>query len=150
MTTASGNPASLPEKINTSPPYWPASGNPAPLCKEMNTSPAYKIWPLGSSPGEGNGLESSMDRGDWWATCSPWGCRVGHNEWLTLSLSLMYNAGEESFVQECFLIWVPWVWSPGGKITWRREWQLSSASLPEKSHGQRSLAGNNCPRGHQE
>ena len=34
--------------------------------------------------GEGNGnqyycLENSMDRGVWWATCSPWSCRVRHN-----------------------------------------------------------------------
>ena len=31
----------------------------------------------------------------------------------------------------------PWV----GKIPWRRKWQPSPVSLPEKSHGQRSLAG---------
>ena len=37
---------------------------------------------LGRSPGEGNGnplqysrLENSMDRGDWQAGCSPWGCK---------------------------------------------------------------------------
>ena len=29
----------------------------------------------------------------------------------------------------------PWV----GKIPWRRRWQLTLASLPGKSHGQRSL-----------
>ena len=34
--------------------------------------------------GEGNGnqyycLENSMDRRVWWATCSPWSCRVRHN-----------------------------------------------------------------------
>ena len=36
----------------------------------------------GISPGEGNGnplryscLENSMDRGAWWATVSPWGCK---------------------------------------------------------------------------
>ena len=36
----------------------------------------------GRSPGEGNGnplqyscLENSMDRGAWWATYSPWGCK---------------------------------------------------------------------------
>ena len=31
----------------------------------------------------------------------------------------------------------PWV----GTIPWRREWQPTPAFLPEKSHGQRSLAG---------
>ena len=31
----------------------------------------------------------------------------------------------------------PWV----GKIPWRREWQPTPVFLPEKAHGQRSLAG---------
>ena len=31
----------------------------------------------------------------------------------------------------------PWV----GKIPWRRKWQSTPVFLPEKSHGQRSLAG---------
>ena len=31
----------------------------------------------------------------------------------------------------------PWV----GKIPWRRKWQPTPVFLPEKSHGQRSLAG---------
>ena len=31
----------------------------------------------------------------------------------------------------------PWV----GKIPWRREWQPTAVFLPEKSYGQRSLAG---------
>ena len=31
---------------------------------------------------------------------------------------------------------------PGfGKIPWRRKWQTTPVFLPEKSHGQRSLAG---------
>ena len=34
-------------------------------------------------------------------------------------------------------------------IPWRREWQPIPVFLPEKSHGQRSLAGYN-PRGHKE
>jgi len=41
----------------------------------------------GRSPGEGNGnplqyscLENPMDRGAWWATYSPWGFRVGHDQ----------------------------------------------------------------------
>ena len=47
---------------------------------------------LGKIPREGNGnplqyscLENSMDRGAWWATCSPWGCKESHmTEQLTL------------------------------------------------------------------
>ena len=35
------------------------------------------------------------------------------------------------------------------KIPWRRKWQPTPAFLPEKSHGQRSLAGYS-PRGHKE
>ena len=35
------------------------------------------------------------------------------------------------------------------KIPWSREWQLTSAFLPGKSHRQRSLAGNS-PWGHKE
>ena len=31
----------------------------------------------------------------------------------------------------------PWV----GKIPWRRKWQSTPVFLPEKSHGQRTLAG---------
>ena len=31
----------------------------------------------------------------------------------------------------------PWV----GKISWRREWQLTPVLLPGESHGQRSLVG---------
>ena len=39
----------------------------------------------------------------------------------------------------------PWV----GKIPWRKKWQPTPVSLPEKSHGQRSLVG--CsPWGHKE
>ena len=38
--------------------------------------------------------------------------------------------------------WVPWV----GKMPWRRKWQPTPVSLPEKSHGQRGLVS--CsPRG---
>ena len=36
----------------------------------------------------------------------------------------------------------PWV----GKIPWNRKWQPTPVSLPEESHGQRSLAGYS-PRG---
>ena len=39
----------------------------------------------------------------------------------------------------------PWV----GKIPWRRKWQPTPVFLPEKSHGQRRLAGCN-PKGHKE
>ena len=45
----------------------------------------------GRSPGEGNGnplqyscLQNPMDRGAWWATYSPWGCKESDTtEWLT-------------------------------------------------------------------
>ena len=39
----------------------------------------------------------------------------------------------------------PWV----RKIPWRRKWQPTPVFLPEKSHGQRSLAGYS-PWGHKE
>ena len=39
----------------------------------------------------------------------------------------------------------PWV----GEIPWRRKWQPTPVSLPEKSHGQRSLEGYS-PWGHKE
>ena len=39
----------------------------------------------------------------------------------------------------------PWV----GKIPWRREWLPTPVFLPEKFHGQRSLAGHR-PWGHKE
>ena len=39
----------------------------------------------------------------------------------------------------------PWV----GKSPWRKKWQPIPVLLPGKSHGQRSLAGNN-PCGHRE
>jgi len=35
------------------------------------------------------------------------------------------------------------------KILWRSKWQPTPVFLPEKSHGQRSLAGY-CPQGHKE
>jgi len=42
-----------------------------------------------------------------------------------------------------FNLWV-------GKIPWRRAWQPIPIFLPGESHGQRSLAGCNGPRGHKE
>ena len=52
---------------------------------------------LGRFPGEGNGyplqhscLENSMDRGVWWTTYSPWGCKGSDiSERLSLPLSLL-------------------------------------------------------------
>jgi len=38
------------------------------------------------------------------------------------------------FMRRGFCLWVR-------KIPWRRKWQLTPVFLPEKSHGQRSLAG---------
>ena len=45
-------------------------------------------------------------------------------------------------------IWKTWFRSLVGKILWRRKWQPTPVFLPEKSHGQRSLAGYR-PWGHQ-
>ena len=53
-----------------------------------------------------------------------------HTIWLPWQLSSkesMFNAGDTGS------IWV-------GKIPWRRKWQATLVFLPEKSHGQRSLA----------
>ena len=41
------------------------------------------------------------------------------------------------------------VWSLGGKIPWRREWQPTPVFLPGKAYEQRSLSGYS-PRGHRE
>ena len=38
---------------------------------------------------------------------------------------------------------------PGLRILWSRKWQTTPVFLPEKSHGQRSLAGSS-PGGHKE
>ena len=47
-----------------------------------NAGDTGSIPESGISPGEGNGyplqyscLENSMERGAWWATVSPWGCK---------------------------------------------------------------------------
>ena len=34
-----------------------------------------------------------------------------------------------------------WIWSPVGKIPWRREWQPTPVFFLENPHGQRSLEG---------
>ena len=49
--------------------------------------------------------------------------------WQVKSLPAMQETQEMQFD--------PWV----GKIPWRRQWQPTPVFLPEKSHGQRSLAG---------
>ena len=38
-------------------------------------------------------------------------------------------------------MWEIWVGFQGGKIPWRRTWQLTPVFLPGESHGKRSLAG---------
>ena len=45
-------------------------------------------------------------------------------------------SGKESTCQSRRRGLYPWI----GKIPWRKTWQLTSVFLPEKSHGQRSLA----------
>ena len=52
----------------------------------------------------------------------------------TLELPMRLS-GKKSACQ-CRCGFHPWV----GKIPWRREWQPTPILLPEKSHGQRSLA----------
>ena len=50
-----------------------------------------------------------------------------------------YNAGDRRCKFD------PWV----GNIPWRRKWQRTQVSLPEKSHGQRGLVGYS-PKGSKE
>ena len=76
--------------------FWgPASSPVAQMVK--NLAAMQELFPgSGRSPGEGNGyplqyfcLENPMDRGAWWATVSPWGCKESDStEQLTLSLFL--------------------------------------------------------------
>ena len=44
-------------------------------------------------------------------------------------------------VKDLPAMWKIQVQSPGGKISWRREWQPISVLLLGEFHGQRSLAG---------
>ena len=55
------------------------------------------------------------------------------------------SVGKESACQCRRCVFDPWV----RKSPWRRKWQLTPVFLPEKSHGQRSLAGYR-PKGHKE
>ena len=48
-------------------------------------------------------------------------------------------------MQEPWERFIPWV----GKIPWERKWQHCPVFLPEKSYGQRNMAGYN-PWGHKE
>ena len=98
-----------------------------------------------------NGQKNSVTYGevDWWleekfdSTLDIWILKVftplpspcgGLPWWLS---------GKESACQSRRNGFDSWV----GKIPWRRKWQPTPVFLPEKSHGQRSLAG--CsPRGH--
>ena len=50
-------------------------------------------------------------------------------QWVKKNLSAMQKTQET------------WLWSWVGKIPWRRKWQPTPVFLPEKSYGQRSLAG---------
>ena len=77
--------------------------------------------------------------------CSPWGCRVRHNQvaeqqWQQL---LPVPGGTSSKEPACQCRrhkrqgFDPWV----RKIPWRKEWQPTPVFLPGESHGQKSLAG---------
>ena len=52
-------------------------------------------------------------------------------------LGFPWLSGKESACHCKRLGFDPWV----GKIPWRRKWQPNSVISPEKSHGQRNLAG---------
>ena len=104
----------------------------------------------GRSPGVGNVnpfqyscLENSMDRGAWWATYSPWGCKESDmTEWLThihiqasWVVLVIKNPSEMQEIQEMQ------VWSLGQKNSLRRKWQPTPVFLSGKFLGQRILVG---------
>ena len=102
------------------------------LEKEMTTYSSVLAWRI---PGMGEpGRPLSMGSH-----------RVGH-DWSDLAAAAAWSlqgfpegsVGEESVMQRTQ---ETRVWSRVGKIPWRRKWQPTSVFLPEKSQGQRSLAG---------
>ena len=111
---------------------------------------AYNVGDLGSIPGsgksprEGNGnplqsscLESSMDRGAWWATVhGVTRSRTRLSNEYTLTLPWWFS-GKESACQCRRHRFNPW----SRKIPWRRKWQPAPVLLPGKSCGPRSLVG---------
>ena len=79
--------------------YWYMWGFP---CSSVSEEPACNagdqgsIPGLGRSPGERNGyphqyscLESSMDRGDWQPTYSPWGRKEVRHDWATNTFTFL-------------------------------------------------------------
>ena len=64
---------------------------------------------------------------------------------ITQNGTSLWLSGKESTSQGRRREVDPWV----GKISWRRKWQPTPVSFPEKCHGQKSLAGYS-PRGHKE
>ena len=65
---------------------WGFPGSSAVKTSACNEGDPGLIPGLRRSPGEGNGnplqyscLGNPMDRGAWWVTVSPWGCRVGYD-----------------------------------------------------------------------
>ena len=112
-----------------------------------NAGDASLIPGSGRCPGEGNGnplqyscLGNPKDRRAWWATVHgvAKSC-TALSEHQSPGFS-SDSAGKESACQcrrngRCKFD--PWV----RKIPWRRIWQPIPTFLPEKSHGQRSLAG---------
>ena len=61
------------------------------------------------------------------------------DQWWVSDKEFLNNAGDVGLIPGSG----PWV----RKISWRRKWQPTPVFLPEKSHGQGSLAG--CgPQGH--
>ena len=61
--------------------------------------------------------------------------------WISLSTYMGFLDG--SVVKNPLAMWEMCVWSLEGirEIPWRRKWQPTPVFLPEKSHGQRTLAG---------
>ena len=83
------------------------------------------------------------------ACCSPWGRKESDTtEWLNwtdlsisvyLSTVLGFSCGSASRV--CLQCRRPRFDSWVGRIPWKRKWQPTPVSLPEKFHGQKSLSG---------
>ena len=93
-------------------------------------------------------LDNSMDRGAWGGGCySPWGHKESdtterlsttqHSSIFLPGGLPRWLSGRKPACQCKRCGFEPWV----GKIPWRRKWQPTPVFLPEKSHGQRKLAG---------
>ena len=144
-----------------------SSGGPDGKDSSCNAGDPGLIHGLRRSPGEVNGyslqyscLENSMDRGALWATvhgvakswtqlskcthtqrCFQKALKHLMNTFLVVqtvkNLPAMETWNLPANAEDKRLGFEPWV----GKIPWRRKWQPTPVFLPEKFHGQRSVAG---------